>query len=61
MNRSNRKLSGRLKTLGELFLYFFKPSRIVFIPFLVVLFIAGILLLLSNGLAYLAPFVYTIF
>jgi hypothetical protein len=31
------------------------------IPLVVVLLLAGVLLLLSEGLSYVAPFVYTIF
>jgi hypothetical protein len=35
--------------------------RFFFIPLVFVLLLAGVLLLLSEGLSYVAPFVYTIF
>lgn len=51
----------RLRTLGELFAHFAQRQRFVLIPLLLVLLAAGVLLALTGGLGYVAPFVYTMF
>ena len=50
-----------LRTLRELVGHFAHRERYFLLPLLVVLLLAGILLLLTNGLAYVAPFTYTLF
>lgn len=50
-----------LRTLGELLKHFLTKEKAFFIPFLLVLLLAGVLLLLTNGLSVVAPFVYAIF
>jgi hypothetical protein len=51
----------RLRTIGGLIAHFATRQRFFLLPLLVVLLLAGILLLLTGGLSYVAPFVYTIF
>ena len=54
-------LLSRLRTLKDLFAHFMTRHRLVLLPLLVVLLFGGILLLLTGGLSYVAPFVYTLF
>jgi hypothetical protein len=56
-----RRLAARLRTIGGLVLHFLHPARFVLAPLLIVLLLAGVLLWLTGGLAYVAPFVYTLF
>lgn len=56
-----RRLAARLRTAARLILHFLHPARFVLAPLLIVLLLAGILLSLTGGLAYVAPFVYTLF
>ena len=56
-----RKLRNRLRTLGELFAHFCHRQRFFLLPFLLVVLLAGLLLLATHGLSYVAPFVYTVF
>lgn len=55
------RLRARIKTSGRLILHFLHPARFVLAPLLIVLLFAGILLWLTGGLAYVAPFVYALF
>jgi hypothetical protein len=41
--------------------WFARAQRFVLIPLVLVLLLAGLLLVLTGGLAYVAPFVYTLF
>ena len=56
-----RRLGARARTVARLILHFLHPARFVLAPLLSVLLLAGILLSLSGGLAYVAPCVYTLF
>lgn len=56
-----RRLAARLRTAARLVLHFLHPARFILAPLLIVLLLAGILLSLTGGLAYVAPFVYTLF
>ncbi len=56
-----RRLAARLRTAARLILHFLHPARFVLAPLLIVLLLAGVLLSLTGGLAYVAPFVYTLF
>lgn len=56
-----RRLCARLRTVGRLIAHFLHPARFILAPLLIVLLLAGILLMLTGGLAYVAPFVYTLF
>lgn len=56
-----RRLGARLRTVLRLVAHFLHPARFVLAPLLIVLLLAGILLSLTGGLAYVAPFVYTLF
>ena len=51
----------RLRTLIELIGHFLHPHRFFLAPLLIVLLLAGLLLLATTGLSYVAPFVYTLF
>lgn len=57
----HRRLVARMRTIGRLVGHFLHPARFVLAPLLIVLLLAGILLTLTGGLAYVAPFVYTLF
>lgn len=56
-----RRLGARLRTIAGLVAHFLHPARFVLAPLLIVLLLAGVLLWLTGGLAYVAPFVYTLF
>ena len=56
-----RRLGARLRTLGRLVAHFAARERFFLLPLLLVLLLAGILLLVTGGLAYVAPFVYSLF
>jgi hypothetical protein len=49
------------RTVRELIGHFARRNRLVLIPLLVVLLIAGVLLVLTQGLAWVTPFVYALF
>ena len=67
MNRRHRQRSfgarlwSRLVTLGQLIGHFLHRQRFFLAPLLIVLLLAAILLFLTGGLSYVAPFVYTLF
>lgn len=50
-----------LVTLRELFGHFARRHRLLLLPLLVVLLLSAVLLALTQGLAYVAPFVYALF
>jgi len=51
----------RLRTVFDLLRHFTHRQRWFLIPFLLVLLLAAILLVATQGLGYVAPFVYTLF
>jgi hypothetical protein len=55
------KLLGRLRTIGELLAHAARRQRFFLLPLLLVLLLGALLLVLSGGLSYVAPFVYTLF
>lgn len=55
------KLRARLRTVLALTRYFATPSRLFLLPVLIILLLSGLLLALSGGLSYVAPFWYAIF
>lgn len=55
------RLLARLRTVGSLIAHFSRRERLFLAPLLLVLLIASVLLLLTGGLGYVAPFVYTLF
>lgn len=61
MSRALKRLSGRMQTIREVLGHFARRQRFVLIPLVVVLLLAGLLLVLTGGLAYVAPFVYALF
>ena len=52
---------GRLRTVAGLFRHFARREKVVLLPLLTVLLLAGALLLATTGVAKVAPFVYTLF
>ncbi len=56
-----RRLGNRLRTIREVLAHFASAQRFVLIPLVLVLLAAGLLLMLTGGLAYVAPFVYALF
>ena len=56
-----RRLGSRLTTIGQLFAHFARRGSWFFLPLILILLLAGVLLLVTSGLSYIAPFVYSIF
>jgi hypothetical protein len=56
-----KRVGYRLRTIGGLLRFFMHRQRFFFLPLLVVLLVAGLLLAATGGLSYVAPFVYTLF
>jgi hypothetical protein len=56
-----RRSGARLTSILELLRHFAVRQKLFFIPLLLVLIAASILLLLTSGLSYVAPFVYALF
>ena len=54
-------IGNRLRTIGRILRHFASRRRWFLIPLLVVLLFAGVLLLATGGLSYVAPFIYSIF
>ena len=50
-----------LRTVVDLVRHFARAQRFFLLPLLLVLLLAGLLLCLTSGLAYVAPFSYTLF
>lgn len=55
------RLANRLRTVGRILRHFISRRRWFLFPILLVLLLAGLLLLATGGLSYVAPFVYSIF
>ncbi len=55
------RVQARGRTVLRLIGHFLHPARFVLAPLLIVLLLAGVLLWLTGGLAYVAPFVYALF
>jgi hypothetical protein len=51
----------RLRTIGRILAHFASRRRWFLVPLLLVLLLAGVLLLATGGLSYVAPFVYSMF
>jgi len=56
-----RSRFGRLRTIGALIGHFMHRGRFFLAPLLLVLLAAAVLLILTGGLSYVAPFIYAIF
>jgi hypothetical protein len=59
--RPLRRLGARLRTIGALLAHFAHRRRFLLMPMLLVLLLAAVLLVLTGGLSYVAPFIYTLF
>ncbi|MEZ4360575.1 MAG: DUF5989 family protein [Kofleriaceae bacterium] len=59
--RAGGALLRRLRTVGQLVAHFASRQRWFLLPLVLVLLLAGVLLLATGGLSYVAPFVYSIF
>jgi predicted FMN-binding regulatory protein PaiB len=55
------RLLDRLRTVLALIAHFARPNRFFLLPLLFILLVSGMLLLLTGGLSYVAPFWYAIF
>jgi hypothetical protein len=55
------RIRARLTSIGELLRHFAVRQKFFFVPFVIVLILASLLLLVSTGLSYVAPFVYALF
>jgi len=55
------RFANRLRTVLALVGYFATPTRLFLLPVLLILLLSGLLLALSGGLSYVAPFWYAIF
>lgn len=53
--------ASRLITLWSMLSYFTSAGRLFMLPLLLFVLISGILLVLTGGLSYVAPFVYAVF
>lgn len=51
----------RLRTIGRILRHFASRQRWFLMPLLLVLLLAGVLLIATGGLSYVAPFIYSIF
>lgn len=58
---ATRWLGNRLRTLGAIARHFASRQRWFLVPLLIVLLACGLLLVITGGLSYVAPFVYSIF
>lgn len=56
-----RRGAARARTVAQLLRHLFRRRLFFMIPLVVVLLLAGALLLATEGLSYVAPFVYTLF
>lgn len=56
-----QRVWSRVVTLGQLLGHFTSRQRFFLAPLLIMLLCAAVLLLLTGGLSYVAPFVYTLF
>ena len=59
--RAGSRLWSRMVTVGALVAHFCHRQRFFLAPLLLVLILAAILLVLTGGLSYVAPFVYALF
>jgi carbamoyltransferase len=60
-HHQGRRAMKRLRTITALFRHFVRAQRLTLIPLLVVLLLAGVLLVLTTGISYVAPFLYALF
>ncbi len=62
MQRLIQTLSNsRIRTLLTLFRHFAQGKKAFLLPFVLLALLCGVLLLLTTGLSYVAPFVYAVF
>ena len=57
----NKRRLSRLRTIGALIGHFAHKERFFLAPLLAVLLLAAMLLVVTGGLSYEAPFIYAIF
>jgi hypothetical protein len=51
----------RTATVADLFGHFLRGKRVFMLPLLLFLIVTGVLLVVTGGLSYVAPFVYAVF
>ena len=54
-------LAGRARTIGALLAHFAVRGKWFLLPLVLVLLVGGVLLAMTGGLAYVVPFLYTLF
>ncbi len=54
-------VTARLRTVGSLIVYFSRRERFFLAPLLLVILLASLLMFVTGGLSYVAPFVYALF
>lgn len=54
-------LLARATTIGSLLKHFLRRGRWLMLPLLIFVLLSGILLVVTGGLSYVAPFVYAVF
>lgn len=57
----HRRIRHRAHSAAELIRHFVRHQKALFIPLLLILLVASLLLLLTTGISYVAPFVYALF
>ena len=55
------RIINRFRTIASLLRHFASRGAWFLIPFVLILLLAGVLLILTGGLSYVAPFLYGIF
>jgi hypothetical protein len=56
-----RLRQSRIETLMALFRHFAQDNKLFLLPLVLLALVCGVLLLLTTGLSYVAPFVYALF
>jgi hypothetical protein len=56
-----KRLADRSVSIGQLLRHFAARQKLFLVPLLLVLVLASLLLLVTSGLSYVAPFVYALF
>ena len=52
---------GRARTIGEIFVHFIRRQRFFLVPLFLVMLVGALVLVLTGGLSYVAPFIYALF
>jgi hypothetical protein len=61
MNAKYSRFRSHCTTVGHLFRHFSQRNTVFLMPLLLFVLLTGVLLVVTGGLSYVAPFVYSIF